>query len=887
MRNLKSFHFWYNSKVLKKGWTAVLLTLLGVLAFGQEPPPPPDAASFLYGLKRAYEASDRAEYLAYFAAEIQPREESDFDFRRLTSGKTRAVFYPSSPIIEEKDDAVLFVQVVFQNDLEALFETWKLDLSRDAGRWLIRSKTVMGNPTSFYNLRLPADRVERAAKVEIRHSDLIATFENAWVFYDNIPDKEIGLIVIGPGRMRFSPSSETERHQLALRYETGALDKTLVSAYLRFSPSFFERNIKITPAPGAAAAEAPSLGDTAKALALFRRFYRESFIIDNPIVGEGLSAMPQGDQAVFEFGTGTRSGFGYACSPFSEEEIHFWSRSPDQLVCLYSPESSAEGERRMFISFGQKADVLRCDIDLDFQPGRRFLSAKARVEIEALSPGIDSLRFDFNAALDILKIYDPEGRELFYMQDKTHSLLYVRFLQPLEKGERAAFDIYYRGALQPPPPTTDIVSANIYDIMFSGGSARQDGDLYTQSAAWYPATSDGDYFLSRFRISLPPGYLCVANGELVGEEKVDEVRRVLSLEKIGNRIFVFETRNPVKNLSFIVGRFRETGADVASTPPPIKVLASENTRSPSGSVASEARAIVNLYEKIFGPYPYEKLTIVQRVAETAGGHSPASFVVINEMSTSVHNPELSTYRSPVGLPGYWEIFLAHEIAHQWWGHAVMAATYHDQWLSEGLAQYAAVRYLTSKYGEDKLPAILKKSVSWTERKSEYGPIVLGARLGYLDFQAFQAIVYGKSCVVMFLLGELIGKETLDRGLRLFQKTHAYRPVRTAEFIKTLEEASGRPLREFFRGWVESHRLPQVSVTHQIIRDGEGYELRITVHQPQHLMVFPLVVTWKEDGRPVRNVLEVDAATEVFSFRTAVKPARFKVNPDGLVPGTFR
>ncbi len=59
--------------------------------------------------------------------------------------------------------------------------------------------------------------------------------------------------------------------------------------------------------------------------------------------------------------------------------------------------------------------------------------------------------------------------------------------------------------------------------------------------------------------------------------------------------------------------------------------------------------------------------------------------------------------------------------------------------------------------------------------ADYGPITLGARLSYLDFRAFQAIIYGKSTVVLFLLADLIGEEALDRGLCAFQASSAYRP----------------------------------------------------------------------------------------------------------------
>ena len=46
-------------------------------------------------------------------------------------------------------------------------------------------------------------------------------------------------------------------------------------------------------------------------------------------------------------------------------------------------------------------------------------------------------------------------------------------------------------------------------------------------------------------------------------------------------------------------------------------------------------------------------------------------------------------RSTASYPPF---FLAHEVAHQWWGQAVGWKNYHEQWLSEGLAQYFAALY---------------------------------------------------------------------------------------------------------------------------------------------------------------------------------------------------
>jgi len=52
-------------------------------------------------------------------------------------------------------------------------------------------------------------------------------------------------------------------------------------------------------------------------------------------------------------------------------------------------------------------------------------------------------------------------------------------------------------------------------------------------------------------------------------------------------------------------------------------------------------------------------------------------------------------------------------------------SYKDQWLSEGLAQYAAPPSCGTSTGERAYAAILKKFARWTEKKSSRGPIVMG------------------------------------------------------------------------------------------------------------------------------------------------------------------
>ncbi len=893
MSAIRGNRFWNYSRALRSGRASVLvlsaLVFLGSVSFAQVPPSPQaDPLSFLSEMKKGFDTADRTVYLQSFSSELRDQEGLIFDSLRQSFLMTSVLFKAVGGLTPDKDGETLFVNAVFRNDQESMLETWKLGLARDGERRVIRTKTISGNPAIFYDLAFPADRAVRAARIEIRHQDMEAVFEDAWIFFDNITHLETGLIIIGPGRLRFNPSSETERHQLALRYKSGGIDAGVQSAFLRFSPQFFKSNVKIAPASGPGSSGGPSPAETAAARNLFNRFYADSFSIFDPVDGRLLATLPQSDQAAFEFQTDARAGFGYSFNPFSLEEVRFWSRLPDHLLCLYSPDRAESEGKRMIISFGERYDLLRCDVDVDIQPDRFFLSAKARLEAQARLPGVENMRFDLNAALEVLRVADGEGRPMSFSQDKDRHTLTVSLLQPLDKGQVAIFDVFYRGVLQPPVQTSDIVQVLPYMGMSPDARPEFDSYLYSQSASWYPSSGETDFFLSRLRISVPPLYSCVAVGDFVKEEAIDEVNRVLTLEKIGNRLSTYETKTPIKYLAFIVGAFkRAVGDDEPGETVPIRLFVSEDIRIVRRSVIEEARSILKTYETIFGPFPFEKLTIVQRVWGTAGGHSPASFIVLNELARNLNTSAIPDPRSPVDLPQFKEFFMAHEIAHQWWGQSVAGATYHDLWLSEGLAQYSAVRYLKTKYGAKAFAAGMKKFVEWTEKATDFGPITLGARLSVHDFRSFQAILYGKSCVALFLLSDLIGEDVFDRGLRMFAERHAFGLARTSQFIEAMEEASGRPLREFFRGWFDSHLLPRVETEIQTVRRGEGYEVKITVKQTGRPMVFPLAVIWEEARRPVRHLLEVDGPVKTFTFPAAGKPAKIQINPEAFVPGSIR
>jgi len=120
--------------------------------------------------------------------------------------------------------------------------------------------------------------------------------------------------------------------------------------------------------------------------------------------------------------------------------------------------------------------------------------------------------------------------------------------------------------------------------------------------------------------------------------------------------------------------------------------------------------------------------------------------------------------------GFVQEVTPHEVAHQWFGHAVSWASYHDQWLSEGFAEFAAALFLQQAVGpkwqkdyidfwERQRVRILEKNIFGVS-PNDAGPLWLGLRLiSPRSGQAYQGVTYSKGAYVLSMLRSLMRADT--------------------------------------------------------------------------------------------------------------------------------
>ncbi|HET8753040.1 MAG TPA: M1 family metallopeptidase, partial [Salinimicrobium sp.] len=140
---------------------------------------------------------------------------------------------------------------------------------------------------------------------------------------------------------------------------------------------------------------------------------------------------------------------------------------------------------------------------------------------------------------------------------------------------------------------------------------------------------------------------------------------------------------------------------------------------------------------------------------------------------------------------------AHELAHQWFGDMVTAATAEDHWLQEGFATYYAMLAEKEVFGENYFYWNLYQTAERLKKLSDDGK---GEAI--LIPNASSLTYYQKAAWALHILKEKVGKEAFDAAVRNYLSQHKYKTATTSDFIKEVEKESGKDLTDFVDNWLK-------------------------------------------------------------------------------------
>jgi len=509
--------------------------------------------------------------------------------------------------------------------------------------------------------------------------------------------------------------------------------------------------------------------------------------------------------------------------------------SPDTSLILYP-------ENKFYLSYNavkglkftqQGVDELdNLQLNLFYNPLVHFLSATSVLNFKEPS----SLK---TVNLDPGLVVKGYGRSLdhelqLFRREGTYFLLG----QGLNK-----FSFYYAGNISASSEAGEVTRVSLKDPKGSGDNYF----ILSRDQDFYPNPGH-HFFKSRVKISLPFPWQCLVSGNLRSRRKVGERNE-----------FVFESPG-TKGVSLICGSFEKLRTVPSKLP--IQVYGNPKLRTGNYFSSEEIRNCFDFLLDKFGPLEIGELNLLLRRQQDYGGMSNQGFVIFNLLDTRVMDDDLSVVRrirseSPVVFTDVNRDNLAHELAHQWWGGVISWKSYQDQWLTEGLAQFATLLYLQDTLSENQFRRAVASAKKWVFRKNDAGPVIYGRRIANIsdDLYTYQSIVYNKAALVFLMLQEILGGEETLKRLRQVLADFKYQSLASARFIQHVSQGDPR-LRKFFNGWIYSRKLPVVD--YQVAISGQGAEIAFS--QKDTDFVFPVSVSvTTSEGKTVRTLIVEEKA----------------------------
>jgi hypothetical protein len=460
------------------------------------------------------------------------------------------------------------------------------------------------------------------------------------------------------------------------------------------------------------------------------------------------------------------------------------------------------------------------------------LEATAVVTSRVLVDGLAAVAFNMNPDLTPIHVVDRAGDELRWYRSRNE--LVVALAAPVAAGQELEIGIAYTGS-----PIEKVAT---------GAFIQRD------TTGWYPHAGIIDRATYTVTVEWPEELELVAPGSLEddgrGETGHRRQRWRLDHPAIG---FSFE----LGRYDVAVGRAGDITIDVA-----VDRIGSRADHELAEAVLAAVIDVMEYYAEVFGPFPLDRLQVVSSPRSFSQGL--LGFVTLSTAAVI----DWDMWGPVFGIEDRRTV-IAHELAHQWWGNLVGWRGYRDQWISEAMANYAALLWARNRVADtpdvrlgagptaDWQSDLLQTTADGRPIES-LGPLVVGARLNSsISGSAYPAIVYKKGAVVLDMLSMYFGNEKFEKILREIVDFARDRVLSTDNFLGAIAKLGGADLTWFRRQYVDGTGLPEVgySYTVEALRDGSWAVVGTAIQQAPYRYLFRVAETARA-GLDVIRVAEV-------------------------------
>lgn len=583
--------------------------------------------------------------------------------------------------------------------------------------------------------------------------------------------------------------------------------------------------------------------------------------------------------------------------------------SPEEVALLnFDPESMNDGvwylahlkseyvnrtarsneDRRLFATHRYKIETVIA------KNGHLF--SRATISFEPLVAGERVMKFGLLPNLRVTRVTDEEGQDLHFIQEsrKQDGSFYAILPQAPSFGKEHSISVEYAGD----------------KVLEEAG----EGSYYVGArTSWYPNLNGfGEKTFYDLTFKVPRKYKVISVGQLK-EESVEQevaVSRWITPVPVAVAGFNYGAYEKLELPDEITG-YKISGYYLPEVPdnlrriPALQHLA---VRGMTNYALEQTRGQLQLCTLYFGRSPYEEIYITEQPNFNFGQSWPNLVYLPISAYTDSTERWMAFGHIDNKFTGFVQEVTPHEVSHQWWGHGVGWASYHDQWLSEGFAEFSAGLFLQQavagdwrkdyiEFWERLRRRILEKN-KFDVAPNDAGPLWMGLRLmSPRSMDAYQNVTYPKGAYVLQMLRSMM-RSTDDHDqdkafiemMHDFVDTHRERAATTESFkaiaekhmTKLMDFGRNGRLDWFFDEWVYGTQVPRYHLESQSIpADGGKVKLHMTITQSEvddhFAMLVPVFADFGKGMIRLGQVGMVGNSTRSVDMTVPIQPKKVALN----------
>ncbi len=461
-------------------------------------------------------------------------------------------------------------------------------------------------------------------------------------------------------------------------------------------------------------------------------------------------------------------------------------------------------------------DVLFYHLDLSVFPASKSIKGSNLIRFKSIND-FDEMQIDLFANMTINKII-YHNTELTYKRDGD--AVFIKFPSLVTAGTTNEIEIFYEG----PPQVLDLQIAHSGWIWYQNKHENPWIESVSQGSGaslWWPCKdhlSDKPDSM-RLSITVPKGLMEISNGKLLSTTDLP-----------GNTTrFDWYVSYPINNYNAVIyigDYIHLSGADVSKEDyPGVNYYCLKDNLEKAKSFFTNVTPTLNLYEKLFGIYPFKKDGFSLVEAPYPMEHQGAV-----SMGSIYSPPNSNQFDSATLVNTLW-----HEMAHEWWGNSVTCKDYADFWIHESFATYAELLARKNLRGQQSF----QKAINDTKPENKESVI------GFYDVNDFHlGDMYPKGGLMLNTLQHIVDNDSVWFSmLQGIQEKFKFQSVTSAQLIAFINERLQSDYTYFFDQYLRYPAIP--SLVLKLHQSGASLEISYQWEADVKDFRMPVKVTTKK------------------------------------------